>query len=66
MIDTIIELLTQVKDELLYNEDRWGTLTVDQTNKLIHIRCKVVYVIAMLEGVKKCVDGLNNLIRYME
>lgn len=65
MIDTIIELLTQVKDELLYNEDRWGTLTEDQTGKLIHTRCKVVYVIAMLEGVKKYIDSFNSLIRFM-
>ena len=66
MIDTIIELLTQVKDELLYNEDSWGTLTETQTDKLIHSRWKVVYVIAMLEGVKKYIDSFNSLIRFME
>ena len=65
MIDTIIELLTQVKDELLYNEDSWETLTEKQIDKIIHARCRVVYVITMLEGVKKYLDGLNNLIRFM-
>ena len=65
MIDTIIELLTQTKDEILYNEDSWGTLTEKQIDKLIHTRCKVVYVITMLEGVKKYVDSFNSLIRFM-
>ena len=65
MIDTIIELLTQVKDELLYNEDSWGILTEKQTDKLIHTRCKVVYVISMLEGIKKYLDNFNSLIRFM-
>ena len=66
MLDTIIELLTQVKNELLYNEDSWGTLTEDQTNRIIYTRCKVVYVISMLEGVKKYIDSFNSLIKFME
>ena len=65
MLDTIIELLTQVKEELFYNEDSWGTLTEDQTDRIIHTRCKVVYVITMLEGVKKYIDGFNSLIRFV-
>lgn len=66
MIDTIIELLTQVKDELLYNEDSWGTLTEKQIDKVTHTRCKVVYVISMLEGIKKYLDSFNSLVRFME
>lgn len=66
MLDTIIELLTQVKDELLYNEDSWGTLTEDQVEKIIHARCKVLYVAGMLEGIKKYVDNFNSLIKFME
>lgn len=65
MINTTIELLTQVKDELLYNEDSWGTLSEDQITRIIHARCKVLYVITMLEGIKKYLDNLNNLIRFM-
>ena len=65
MIDTIIELLTQVKDELLYNEDSWGTLTEEQIDKVSHTRCKVFYIITMLEGIKKYLDSLNNLIKFM-
>ena len=65
MLDTIIELLTQVKDELLYNEDSWGSLGIDQINKLTHTRCKVVYLISMLEGVKKYFDSFHTLIRFM-
>lgn len=65
MINTIIELLTQVKDELLYNEDSWETLAENQIDKLIHTRCKIVYVITMLEGVKKYIDSFNSLIKFM-
>ena len=66
MLDTIIELLTQVKEELFYNEDSWGTLTENQVDRIIHTRCKVLYVVSMLEGVKKYVDSFNSLIRFME
>lgn len=65
MIDIIIELLTQVKDELLYNEDSWGTLSENQINRILHSRCKVFYVITMLEGIKKQLDSFNNLIKFM-
>lgn len=65
MIDIIIELLTQVKDELLYNEDSWGVLSEDQINRILHSRCKVFYVITMLEGIKKYLDSFNNLIKFM-
>lgn len=66
MLDTIIELLTQVKEELFYNEDSWGTLTEDQVDRIIHIRFKVVYVVGMLEGIKKYIDSFNSLIKFME
>ena len=65
MIDIIIELLTQVKDELLYNEDSWGILSEDQINRILHSRCKVFYVITMLDGIKKYLDSFNNLIKFM-
>ena len=65
MIDTITELLIQVKDELLYNEDSWGAFTEKQVDKISHARCKVVYVITMLEGIKKYIDSFNSLIRFM-
>lgn len=65
MLDTIIELLTQVKDELLYNEDSWGTLTENQVDRIIHTRCKVLYIICMLEGVKTYINSFNNLIKFM-
>ena len=65
MLDTIIELLTQAKDELFYNEDSWGTLTEDQVDKIVHTRCKVLYVVGMLEGIKKYVDSFNSLIKFM-
>ena len=65
MLDTIIEVLTQVKDELFYNEDSWGTLTESQADRIIHTRCKVLYAICMLEGVKTYIDSFNKLIRFM-
>lgn len=65
MLDTIIEILNQAKDELFYNEDSWGTLPESQVDKIIHARCKVLYAICMLEGVKKYIDSFNNLIRFM-
>lgn len=65
MIDTIIELLTKVEDELLYNEDSWGTLTEDQVDKLIHARCKVVNVISMIVGVDRYINSFHSLIKFM-
>ena len=65
MLDIMIEVLTQVKDELFYNEDSWGTLTESQVDRIIHTRCKVLYTICMLEGFKKYIESFNSLIRFM-
>lgn len=65
MLDIIIELLTQVKDELLYNEDSWGTLTEAQYTKLLLTRIKVANVISMLEGLEKQITATKRVIETM-
>ncbi len=65
MLDTIIELLTQVKDELLYNEDSWGTLTEAQYTKLLLSRIKVANVISMLEGLDQQITATKKVIETM-
>ena len=51
---------------MFYDEDSWVNLTEDKVEKIIHARCKVLYVAGMLEGIKKYVDSFNSLIKFME
>lgn len=65
MIDIIIELLTQVKDELLTSEDRWGTLTETQYTKLLSSRIKLANIISMMEDLDKQITATKKVIETM-
>ena len=65
MIDTMKLILKSVKDELLPNEDRWGTLTEAQYTRLYLSREKVAHVISMLEGLHQQITATREVITTM-
>lgn len=65
MIDTMKLILETVKNELLPNEDRWGTLTEAQYTQLYLSREKVAHVISMLEGLHRQIIATKEVITTM-
>ena len=65
MIDTMKLILETAKNELLPNEDRWGTLTEAQSTKLYLTRIKIANVISMLDGLNQQIIGTRKAIETM-
>lgn len=65
MIDTMRLILESIKNELLPNEDRWGTLTEAQYTQLYLSREKLVDVISMLEGLNQQITATRKAIETM-
>ena len=65
MIDTMKLILETAKNELLPNEDRWGTLTEAQSTKLYLTRTKIANVISMLDSLNQQVIATRKTIETM-
>lgn len=65
MIDTMKLILETAKNELLPNEDRWGTLTEAQSTKLYLTRIKIANVISMLESLNQQIIATRKAIETM-
>ena len=65
MIDTMKLILETTKNELLPNEDRWGTLTEAQSTKLYLSRTKITNVISMLESLNQQIIAARKAIETM-
>lgn len=65
MMDTMKLILESIKNELLPNEDRWGTLTETQSTKLYLSREKVEHVLLMLEGLQLQIIATRKVIETM-
>lgn len=65
MIDTMKLILETTKNELLPNEDHWGTLTEAQSTKLYLSRTKIASVMSMLEGLNQQVIATRKAIEAM-
>lgn len=65
MIDTMKLILNNIKDELLPNEDHWGTLTETQYTQLHLSRVKIMNIISMLEALNQQIIATRKVLETM-